>query len=123
MNFLAGLSMKRIRPAIKFSALLLLVLTLHTLAHSLVLPNLEFTLLQEQTVCIASTFANDSDEQTHEEDCKPPKHSFIDYSTFFSPNGFIIAYNPNVSMLLSHEPFQAIPKVYLEINVPPDSRA
>ena len=73
--------------------------------------------------CTASLMANDSDEQTHMGDCKPPKHSFIDYSAFLSPNYLIPAYNPSVSKLLIHVPFQAQPKVYLEIIVPPDNLA
>ncbi|MHB8121174.1 MAG: hypothetical protein ACYDG4_03380 [Desulfuromonadaceae bacterium] len=66
---------------------------------------------------------DDGDNQTQDGDCKPPKHSFIDYSTYFSPKSFIPAYNPIVSAFLPHEPFRAHPQVYLEINVPPDSLA
>ena len=112
---------KQFRPTTKFSALLLLTLTLHVLAHSLVLPKLEFTSLQGQTACTAPLTANDSVEQTHTGDFKPPKHSFVDYSTFFSPKHFIPAYNPSASTLPLYEPFQAQPQVYLEIIVPPDS--
>ena len=115
--------MKRIRPTIRFSAFLLFVLTLHALAHSLVLPKFELTSLQKMVVCTASLTANDSDEQTHMGDCKPPKHSFIDYSAFLFPNYLIPAYNPSVSKLLTHEPFQTPPQVYREIIVPPDSLA
>ncbi|HBG05421.1 MAG: hypothetical protein A2075_06555 [Geobacteraceae bacterium GWC2_58_44] len=115
--------MKRIRPTIRFSALLLLVLTLHTLAQSFVLPRFESASLQEQAVCTASLTDSDGEEQENTGDRKPPKHSFIDYSTFFSPKHFLPAYNPKVSKLLPHEPFQSLPKIYLEINVPPDSLA
>lgn len=115
--------MKRIRPTTRFSALLFLVLTLHVLAHSFVLPKFELTSLQEQFSCTASLMANDSDEQAHKGDCKPPKHSFIDFSTFLSPNYHIPAYIPRVSRLLTHEPFQAQLQVYPEINVPPDNPA
>ncbi len=105
----------------RFSAFLLLTLTLHVLAHSLVLPKLEFNSLQGQAVCSALLTADDSDKQTHMGDFKPPKHSFVDYSTFFSPKHFIPAYNPSASTLPVYEPFQAQPQVYLEIIVPPDS--
>jgi len=116
--------MKLFRPTTRFSALLLLILTVHIVAHSLLLPKRDLNSLQEQAVCTASfTAATDGDGETHLGDFKPPKHSFIDYSTFFCPNNFIPAYNPAVSRLLSHEPFQAVPQVYLEINVPPDSLA
>ena len=116
--------MKLFRPTTRFLALLLLVLTVHILAHGLLLPKHELISLQEQTVCTASlTTANDGDGETHLGDFKPPKHSFIDYSTFFAPNNFLPAYNPVVSRLLPHELFQALQKVYLEISVPPDNLA
>jgi len=114
---------KQFRPTTRFSALLLLTLTLHVLAHSLVLPKLEFVSLQGQAVCTATLTASDSGEQTHAGNFKPPKHSFVDYSTFFSPKHFIPAYNPSTSTLPVYEPFQVQPQVYLEIIVPPDSLA
>ena len=115
--------MKRIRPTIRFSALLLLVLTLNTFLHSFVLPKFESNSFHKKVVCTASLIANDSSEQSRMGDCKPPKHSFIDYSTLLSPNYLIPAYNPNVSKFLIHEPFQPHLQVYLEIVVPPDSLA
>jgi len=115
--------MKRIRPTIKFSALLLLVLTLYTFAHSFVLSKFESTSFTKKVVCTATLLANDTAEQTPMGDCKPPKHSFIDYSTLLSQNYLILAYNPNVSKLLTHEPLQTQLQVYLEIIVPPDSLA
>ena len=115
--------MKHVRPTTRFSALLLLVLTLHTLAYSLVLPRLELASFQAQSVCADSLTDSGSEEQKRLGDCKPPKHSFIDYSSFFSPNGFLPAYNPEISRLLVYEPFQTLPTVYLEINVPPDNLA
>lgn len=114
---------KQYRPTTRFSALLLLALTLHVLVHSLVLPKLEYDSPQGQEVCAAPLMASDSDEQTHSGDFKPPKHSFVDYATFFSPKHFIPAYNPGTSALPVYEPFQLQPQVYLEIFVPPDSLA
>ncbi len=114
---------KLFRPTTRFSALLLLALTLHVLAHSLVLPKLELVSLQGQAVCTAPLMTDVSEEQTHTGDFKPPKHSFVDYATFFSPKQFIPAYNPGASTLPLYEPFLAQPQVYLEIIVPPDSLA
>lgn len=113
--------MKHIRPKIRYSALLLLVLTLHILVHSFVLPKFESTAFQEHGACEVSSMDDDDDNQTQEGDCKPPKHSFIDYSTFFSPKSFLPAYAPSVSAFLPHEPFRVHPLVYLEIIVPPDN--
>ena len=116
--------MKFFRATTRFSALLLLVLTVYIVAHSLLLPKHELSSLQEQVVCMTSlTTGIDGNGETHLGDFKPPKHSFIDYSTFFAPNNFLPAYNPVVSRLLPHEPFQALQKVYLDISVPPDNLA
>lgn len=115
--------MKPIRQSNRLSALLLLVLILQTLTHSLVLPSFELNSLQESVAREASLLDNDNDEQTDEGDFKPPKHSFTDYSSFFSPNFLIPSYNPSMSELMTHEPFQAQPQVYLKIFVPPDGLA
>lgn len=116
--------MKFFRATTRFSALLLLVLTVYIVAHSLILPKHELSSLQEQTICTASLeIDNGSDLDTDLGDCKPPKHSFIDYSNFFSPDRILPAYNPEISRLLVYEPFQALPAIYLEINVPPDNLA
>lgn len=123
-NFITGTSMNLFRPTTRFSALLLLVLTVHILTHSLLKPKHELNSLQEQTVCTASLVTTDSSVgETRLGDFKPPKHSFIDYSTYFYPNNFLPAYNPVVSRLLIHEPFQPLQKVYLDISVPPDNLA
>ncbi len=116
--------MKIFRATTRFSALLLLVLTVHVVAHGLLLSKHASIPLQEQSVFSAS-LATDSggDAETRLGDFKPPKHSFIDYSVFFAPNDLLPAYNPVVSRLLPHEPLQNLPNVYLEINVPPDNLA
>ncbi len=115
--------MKRVRLKLKYSALLLFVLTLHMLVHGLLLPKYDTGLFQKQSACTASLTAAESDDQAQYGDCKPPKNSFIDYSTFFLPKNLIPAYNPSVSAFLVHEPFRAHKQVYLEINVPPDNLA
>lgn len=115
--------MNLFRPTIRFSALLLLVLTVHVFAHSLLIPKHALSSLQQETVCTVSFDTdNGGDVEKRLGDFKPPKHSFIDYSTFFAPNN-LLAYNPIVSRLRPHEPFQAPQNVYLEIKVPPDNLA
>ena len=99
-------------------------MTLHLFALTLVVPRHELALLQEkQSVCTSPLNADASQGQAHLGDFKPPKHSFIDYSTFFSPRSFLPAYNPTVSALFLYEPFQALPEIYLEIYVPPNNPA
>lgn len=116
--------MKRIRSTTIFPTLLLFVLALHTISYSLLLPSFELTSFQKtvstQVTGTDSLTAGESDEQSHEDDFKPPKNSFIDYSTFLSPSVLFPAYTPSVSSLLTYEPFQALPQVFLEIVVPPD---
>jgi hypothetical protein len=88
------------------------------------MPKHELSSLQDKTACTASlTTAIDGDGEANLGDFKPPKHSFIDYSTFFAPNNLLPAYTPVVSRLLPREPFITLQKVYLEISVPPDSLA
>ncbi|MBT0652012.1 hypothetical protein [Geomobilimonas luticola] len=115
--------MKRFRPTIRFSALLLLVLMLCLLAQAFVSPRLEFVWLQEHAASSASLTDNDSEEQKEMGDFKPPKHSFLDYSNFFASSCLLPAYNPAVSRLLVYEPFASLSTVYMEIVVPPDSLA
>ena len=101
----------------------MLVVTLFMVTNDYFLLKAELTSIQDDYSTAAFLENDETGNKSGEDDFKPPKHSFIDYSTFFYPNNFLPAYNPAVSKLLSHEPFQAMPQVYLEINVPPDSLA
>ncbi|MBC8017422.1 MAG: hypothetical protein H7X83_02735 [Verrucomicrobia bacterium] len=101
----------------------MLAVTLFAVTHGYFLPQTELTSILDDYSITVSLENNESGNKSGEDDFKPPKHSFIDYSIFFSGHYIIPAYNPAVSKLLSHEPFQAVPQVYLEINVPPDSLA
>lgn len=116
--------MQSIRPTAIFSTVMLFVLTMHTLTYSLVLPRFELTSLQDalsaQVIFTDSLADNGSGEQTPEDDFKPPKQSYIDYSTLLAPSFLLHAYTPRVSRLSIYEPFQAQPQVFLEIVVPPD---
>jgi len=107
----------------RYSALLMLMVTLTIVAHSLVPSMYSPVVSQKQTVCISSLEAVDSAFMAGVGACKPPKHSYIDYSTFFSPKSFILSYNPDASKLLAYEPFLAHSQVYFEIIVPPDNQA
>ena len=105
-----------------YSVLLLCVLSLHIVSHSLILPGYEFnhfqTTMSEQVNGTDSLTSDDSYSLSG--DWKPPKHSFIDYSTFLSPNILLHSYVPFLSSLLAYERYQAQPLVFLEIVVPPD---
>lgn len=114
--------MKHIRSTNRFSAFLLFLLTLHVFAYNVALPKQELSLRLEQILCTASFMEDDSTEEAHLGEFKPPKHSFIDYSTFFPPKYLIPAFNPIVTRLFTYELFQRQAQVFLEIHVPPDSR-
>lgn len=115
--------MNYFRPISKFSTFLLLVLTLHTLTSSFIIPRLEITALQEQNLCTESLTADDGNGHADEDDCKLPKISFIDYSSFLSPKHLFPAYAPIISDHELCDTLQVAPRVYLEIVVPPDGYA
>lgn len=118
----AGPFMKTIRPI--YAVLLLCILSLHTLSNSLILPGYEFhgfqAAMSEQVNGTDSLTADDSYELSSDGDWKPPKHSFIDYSTFLSPTLAYHRYVPHFSKLLAYQRYQAQPQVFLDIVVPPD---
>lgn len=107
----------------RFSALLMLVVTINVVVNSVVPTMSTLVVLQKQIVSMTSLDAIDYDFSTGSGACKPPKHSYIDYTTFFSPKSFLPSYSPDVSKLLAYEPFLAKSQVYFEIFVPPDNQA
>lgn len=109
----------------KTSALLLLLIMLHVTVHSLVLTRLAFEPLQQELTAsqTCTLSADDSDTEPGLEDFKPPKHSFVDYTTFFCPDRLLPIYQPDESRLFVAEPFRPPPVVFREIFVPPQNRA
>jgi len=115
--------MHRHRNLNKTSALLLLLITLHVTVHSLVLTRLAFEPIQEEiaTAHICSPSTDGSDDNPVHGDFKPPKHSFVDYSTFFCPDCLVPIYHPSEARLFVTELFRAPPQVFREIFVPPQN--
>jgi len=111
----------RIRCSNRFLALLLLVLTLHMPAHGLLLPGFGLDPFQCQDLGTFSLWSDDRIEQTHVGDFKPPKHSFIDYTTMLFPVHDILTHFPGATKTLACLPFLACTQVYPEIHVPPDN--
>lgn len=107
----------------KANALLLLIITLHVTGYSLMLTGQIFAPLQEQITFSSSASFEADDSQTGIDDFKPPKHSFIDYTTYFCPDRLVPIYQPSESLLLFSEPFRIPPQVYPEIFVPPQNIA
>ena len=52
-------------------------------------------------------------------DFKPPKHSFIDYTSFFGGIVAVPAYQPVIAFMSMVSDFQFLPTIYTEIPVPP----
>jgi hypothetical protein len=107
----------------KANALLLLIVTLHVTGYSLMLTGQIFAPLQEQITFCSSTSFEADDSQTGSDDFKPPKHSFIDYTSYFCPDRLVPIYRPSESRLFFSEPFRLPPQVYPEIFVPPQNIA
>ncbi|AAR35680.1 hypothetical protein KIP69_11155 [Geobacter sulfurreducens] len=104
-------------------ALLLLIVALHVTGYSLMLRDQAFAPLQEQITFCCSANIEADDAQTDIDDFKPPKHSFIDYTTYFCPSRLVPIYQPSESRLVFAEPFRLPPQVYPEISVPPQNVA
>ncbi|ANA39929.1 MULTISPECIES: hypothetical protein [Geobacter] len=104
-------------------ALLLLIVILHVAGCSLMLTGQAFAPLQEQIAFCCSANIEADGAQADIDDFKPPKHSFIDYTTYFCPSGLVPIYQPSESRLLFAEPFRLPPQVYPEISVPPQNIA
>jgi len=50
---------------------------------------------------------------------KPPKHTFIDYTTFFGSAFNVPTYLPVIAFMIMGSIFQYLPTIYTEIPVPP----
>jgi hypothetical protein len=104
-------------------ALILLFLFVHLAAHSLLLPRQAFVSLQEEMSPVCSVSAADVNGVPESDDFKPPKSSFVDYASYFSPETLVPIYLPRESRLCSIYSFRAPPPVYSEIVVPPQNAA
>lgn len=109
----------------KATAFLLLLVSLHVAVHSLMLSRQLFEPLQEEltTSLTCSMSAGEDETEPGSGDFKPPKHSFIDYASYFCPERLVPIYQPAESRLIFAEPFRAPPQVYQDIFVPPQNFA
>lgn len=101
----------------------MLIITVFTVTHGFYLSKSELVSVQDDFSRIATIESDEKGSYSGEEDYKPPKHSFIDYSSIFPFQNLTPSYNPRLARLNPFEPFQAIPQVFQEIIVPPDSLA
>ena len=108
--------MHRARSLRKPLSLLLLFITLNVTVHSLWHPGQVFEHLHQgsESTCSLST-----EEEKQSGDFKPPKHSFIDYTSYLCSGVLLPDYLPLVFDLAFTEPFSWVPQVFLEIHVPP----
>ncbi|HBG04756.1 MAG: hypothetical protein A2075_19515 [Geobacteraceae bacterium GWC2_58_44] len=63
--------------------------------------------------------ADDGQQGYGVKDFKPPKQSFIDYGSFFGNSTSLPDYSPRIALLIFFEVFQAVPKYYPDVLVPP----
>jgi hypothetical protein len=105
-------------------ALVLLFLVMHLAAHSLVFPRQAFVSLQEDMSPVCAISAADEAGVPAADDFKPPKHSFVDYTSYFCPDRLVPLYLPREALLCAVDSFRAPPPaVYFEIFVPPQNLA
>lgn len=107
----------------KIQTFLLLFITLHMTVHTftLALPLFDPLKAAVSAACTLSTEENDTGESC--DDFKPPKHSFIDYASYFSSGTLTLAYLPHEERLSFADPFSTPPKVYFDIFTPPQNLA
>lgn len=104
--------------------LVLFFLVMHLAAFSMVLPRQAFVSLQEDMSPVCSISAADEAGVPDADDFKPPKNSFVDYSTYFCPDRLLPAHLPREAVLCAVDWFRAPPSaVYFEIFVPPQNLA
>lgn len=105
-------------------ALVLLFLVMHLSVHSFMLSRQAFVSLQVEMSPICSISAADEAGVPDTDDFKPPKNSFVDYTTYFCPDHLVPVHLPREAVLCGVDWFRAPPPaVYFEIFVPPQNLA
>jgi hypothetical protein len=104
--------------------LVFLFLVMHLSVHSSMLSRQAFVSMQEEMSPICFIGAADEAGVPHADDFKPPKHSFVDYTTYFCPDHLVPVHLPREAVLSIFDSFRPPPPaVYFEIFVPPQNLA
>ena len=107
----------------KLKTFLLLLITLHVAVHTVIFTSQSPDPLKEQISLACSVIAEEDGAEQNSGDFKPPKHSFIDYTTYFSAGSMTPAYLPHEGRFSFAAPFAIPQKVYLDIFAPPQNLA
>lgn len=107
----------------KIKTFLLLLITLHVAMHTVIFSSQLPDPLKEQMSLTCSVIAEEDGAEQNSDDFKPPKHSFIDYTTYFSAGSMTPAYLPHEGRFSFAAPFAIPQKVYLDIFAPPQNLA
>lgn len=105
----------------KIAAVLMLVLTLNMISTGMAATGNSCESLKAGISQLLGLEENrDATTADDMSDFKPPKHSFIDYATYFGIVAFP-PYLPLLSVLRPHKTFQHLPLIYIDVPVPPDN--
>lgn len=120
-----GSIMRILRPFQKYSAFIMLLITIAIVASN---PCLRCHAGEIMQICAQTETAMQSEawETSGDNalgDFKPPKHSFINYETLFGNVAVALNYNPLISDLLFYQILKTSPEVYLDIFIPPQNIA
>ena len=83
----------------------------------------EMAQIGAQTETASLPEASEAAGDNAQDDFKPPKHSFINYETFFGNAAVVLIYNPLISDLLFYQTLKTLPEVYPDIFIPPQNIA
>lgn len=114
--------MHRHRSLRKLKTFLLLLITLHVVVHTVIFTSQSPEPFKEQISLTCSVIAEEDGAEQNSGDFKPPKHSFIDYTSYFA-GSMTPAYLPHEGCFSFADPFTILPKVYLDIFAPPQNLA
>lgn len=115
--------MHRHRSLRKLKTFLLLLITLHVVVHTVIFTSQSPEPFKEQISLTCSVIAEEDGAEQNSGDFKPPKHSFIDYATYFSAGSMTPVYLPHEGRFSFAAPFVIPQKVYLDIFAPPQNLA
>jgi len=109
------------RNYLLFNRYLVLIMVMFTL--TVTMHNNALKVQQFQKTGFYNVFLTDIENDIEHglKDFKPPKHSFINYETFFGNNTLVLPYLPLIANLKYYHSLQTPPEFYPDIFVPPQN--
>jgi hypothetical protein len=112
-----------IRTFKRITAFIMLLLTLHVIADGVMTAKDSLEPLKERARQVATLTSDDDSDEPGLDDFKPPKHTFIDYSTYFLPHWTAPIFHPRMASLTAIDHLRLTHQFYPDVPVPPDNRA